>query len=212
MNYIKNILAALGIGAASVVGTATYFEYNDVQNTQEQLGDKLKFRYSETAKIEGIYIHHIAGDMTPKQVDDFHKKKFNGGGISYQLYFDDGTTQYVSPWDVLKSQASKQNTISRGFVFNGNYMKDTPDPRDVQQFQIMLYSTLKCFPHIKWVRPHNKNTYSATDCPGIKLEKELTPYFFKTREEMQPWLEKMDKRLMNSCNDSEEAFIDGDPC
>ena len=205
----------LGMGAAVVGGTFAGYKYNDVQNTQEQLGDKSKFRYSSTAKIKGIYIHHIAGDMTPQEVDVFHNKKFNGGGISYQLYFDDGTTQYVSPWDVLKAQAASQNTISRGFVFNGNYMTDKVEHRDVQQFEIMLYATLKVFPHIEWVRFHGDSPYSNTDCPGTNLRKALKDYTFESRGAMQKWLEKMDRRLLNPCMDArifQPGFIDGEPC
>ena len=212
----KSLFIAGGIATGVAAGAIGGYHYYPVENTQEDLGDPSKFRYSPTSSIKGIFIHHVAGDMTPREIDDMHQDMFNSGGISYTNFFDNGRTYYTSPWDLKKAQASKMNTVSRGLVFNGNYEVEEPSEEDLAQFEIQLFSILRVFPHIEWVRPHNLNIYSKTLCPGKYLEEELRKrvLFFESRAEIDQWLRKMEMRLLNPCMDErlEDIFIDGEPC
>lgn len=224
-DIFRNVIAALGIGAAGVAVGYTAVEYVDTQDRTEEysVNGTDSYRMSDLSLVNTIFIHHTAGGDLD-QAAAYHKAdKMHGGkewdGIAYWMGLEDpkndGDYNLVNtrPLDTKGNQASKNNTASRGIVVAGNFMEKEVSQDLIWEIKMLLYATIKLNPRITKVLPHNKNQWSSTSCPGSKLEKALQDedLFFNDRAEMQGFMKQMENRLRNPCLD-EVPFEDNEPC
>ena len=215
---IQDILIWLGIGVGGgTAATVVYHDYQDTENYTIELGDQTKWTWNPMWKWNTIWVHHIAGTSTPEAVDALHAEKFSSsGGIGYSWWGEkDGRLLHTSTPDIRKAHTRNQNSSGRAYVFNGNFEVEYPSDAALDKFEVWLFSALVQNPQITRVDYHGNNPHSNTACPGKNLTTALKArgLFFNSREEMQPWLAKMENRILNTCLDGEApGFIDGEPC
>lgn len=223
MTNFQQILSFLGIGAVAAAAATGGYMYKD---TEDRTDDYSKvgvenYIYSPLYEVNTWFLHHTAGG----NLTQAYLYQTNGGhswdGIAYAYGLEDeespGDYYLVNtrPVDTKGNQASKNNTKSRGMVVEGNFNKEEPTEDLLFEIESWLFATLKLYPKVTSFQPHNKNPWSKTECPGSRLEKAVKDrgLFFTKREDIQWFMEKMEKRLRYECDEKvDKYFEDSEPC
>jgi hypothetical protein len=221
MTNLQHVFAFLGIGAVAAAAATGGYIYRDTEDRTDdysRVGVE-NYDYSPLYKVTTMFLHHTAGgDLTQAYLYHTKGQEYGGhawDGIAYMNGWEDvgspGDYYLVNtrPMDTKGNQASKNNTVSRGVVVAGNFEIEEPTEDLLFEIESWLYATLKLYPKITTFQPHNKNPWSNTACPGSKLEKavEARGLFFTKREDIQWFMEKMEKRLRYECDDKVDKYL-----
>lgn len=116
-----------------------------------------------------VYVHHVAGTMTPRQIQNLHMDKRNFNDIAYNFVIDKNGDIPIGRGFGIKGGhvLDPENKVCHGICLNGNLDINKPTQAQINSLTELLWFGWHEGHWLLDVRGHRDTM--QTDCPGDNL-------------------------------------------